>query len=116
LFVWVAETAGLGNHNDGFGTTPDDTHQGGVAMGLFNMNTGDAPFFKQMVDFYAISDNYHQPLLGDAGADFLALVTGDAAFYNANGVLQPPHSMRTLSPIWSTWSTISLTCGTRPQS
>ena len=64
LFVWVAETAGIGNHNDGFGTTPDDTHQGGLAMGFFNMNTGDAPFFKQMADFYAISDNYHQAIMG----------------------------------------------------
>jgi phospholipase C len=85
LFVWVAETAGIGNHNDGFGTTPDDTHQGGLAMGFFNMNTGDAPFFKQMADFYAISDNYHQPMMGGTGADFLALATGDVAFYNLSG-------------------------------
>jgi len=90
LFVWVAETAGIGNHNDGFGTTPDDTHQGGLAMGFFNMNTGDAPFFKQMADFYAISDNYHQPMMGGTGADFLALATGDVAFYNLNGQLATP--------------------------
>ena len=82
LFVWVAETAGIGDHNDGFGTTPADTFQGGLAMGFFNMNTGDAPFFKQMADFYSISDNYHQPIMGGTGANFLALVTGDVAFYN----------------------------------
>jgi phospholipase C len=82
LFVWVAETAGTGNHNDGFGTTPDDTHQGGLAMGFFNMSIGDAPFFKQMADFYAIGDNYHQAIMGGTGANFLALVTGDAAFFN----------------------------------
>jgi acid phosphatase len=85
LFVWVAETAGIGNHNDGFGTTPDDTHQGGLAMGFYNMNTGDAPFFKQMADYYAISDNFHQSIMGGTGANFLALVTGDVAFYNLNG-------------------------------
>jgi phospholipase C len=90
LFVWVAETAGIGNHNDGFGTTPDDTHQGGLAMGFFNMSTGDAPFFKQMADFYAIGDNYHQAIMGGTGANFLALVTGDAAFYNLNGQLAVP--------------------------
>ncbi len=90
LFVWVAETAGIGNHNDGFGTTPADTFQGGLAIGFFNMNTGDAPFFKQMADFYAISDNYHQPIMGGTGANFLALVTGDAAFYNVNGQLSVP--------------------------
>ncbi len=90
LFVWVAETAGIGNHNDGFGTTPDDTFQGALAMGFFNMNTGDAPFFKQMADFYAISDNYHQPIMGGTGANFLALATGDAAVYNVNGQLAVP--------------------------
>jgi phospholipase C len=85
LFVWVAETAGIGNHNDGFGTTPDDTFQGALAMGFFNMNAGDAPFFKQMADFYAISDNYHQSIMGGTGSNFLGLVTGDSAFYNVNG-------------------------------
>ena len=90
LFVWVAETAGIGNHNDGFGTTPDDTHQGGLAMGFYNMNTGDAPFFKQMADFYAIGDNYHQPMMGGTGANFIALATGDVAFYNLNGQLAVP--------------------------
>lgn len=90
LFVWVAETAGIGNHNDGFGTTPDNTHQGGLAMGFYNMNTGDAPFFKQMADFYAIGDNYHQAIMGGTGANFLAIATADAAFYNVGGVPMPP--------------------------
>src|SRR5215472_12746406 len=89
LFVWVAETAGTGNHNAP-PTSPDNTDQGGLAMGFFNMNTGDAPLFKQMGDFYAISDNYHQPIMGGTGANFLALVTGDAAFYNVNGVPATP--------------------------
>jgi phospholipase C len=89
LFVWVAETIGTGNHTNN-GPTPDETHQGGLAMGFFNMNTGDAPFFKQMADFYAICDNYHQAIMGGTGANFLALVTGDAAFYNLSGQLTVP--------------------------
>jgi len=91
LFVWVAETAGIGNHNDGFGSPPDNTFQGGVAMGFYNMNTGDAPFFKQMADNYSISDNYHQAIMGGTGANFLALVTGDAVpFYNGQGQFGVP--------------------------
>jgi phospholipase C len=76
LFVWVAETAGIGNHNDP-PTSSDNTDQGGLAMGFFNMNTGDAPFFKQMADFYAIGDNYHQSIMsqlpgaGDGRRGFL---------------------------------------------
>lgn len=89
LFVWVAETAGIGNHNDDFGSPPDNTFQGGLAMGFYNMNTGDAPFFKQMADFYSISDNYHQFIMGGTGANFIGLVTGDAAFYNIGGVPGP---------------------------
>jgi len=85
LFVWVAETAGIGNHNDGFGNPLDNTYQGGLAMGFYNMNTGDAPFFKQMADYYAISDNYHQFVMGGTGANFLGLVTGDAAFLTRTG-------------------------------
>ena len=85
LFVWVADTAGIGNHNDGFGSPSDNTFQGGLAMGFYNMNTGDAPFFKQMADNYAISDNYHQFVMGGTGANFIGLVTGDAAFYNLDG-------------------------------
>jgi phospholipase C len=85
LFVWVANTAGTGNHNGTNTTTPDETFQGGLAMGFYNMNTSDAPFFKQMADFYAIGDNYHQFVMGGTGANFIGLVTGDAAFYNLNG-------------------------------
>jgi phospholipase C len=42
---------------------------------------GDAPFFKSLADQYAISDNYHQAVMGGTGANFQAIVTGDAAFF-----------------------------------
>jgi phospholipase C len=46
-----------------------------------------------MADNYAISDNYHQAIMGGTGANFLALVTGDAAFYNLDGQpMTPPTS------------------------
>ncbi|CAL1240395.1 alkaline phosphatase family protein [Candidatus Methylocalor cossyra] len=83
LYVWVASTAGTGNHTSG--NAPDNTHQGGVAMGFYNMSTGDAPLFEEMAREYAISDNYHQAVMGGTGANFIALVTGDAAFYNDGG-------------------------------
>ena len=85
LFVWVAETAGIGNHDNGFGSPPENIYQGGPAMGFYNMNTGDAPFFKQMADNYATSDYYHQFVMGGTGANFIGLVTGDTAFFNKDG-------------------------------
>ncbi len=89
-FVWVAETIGTGSNGEppasGF-----DTKQGALAMGFYNMNPyrdagnnlqpGDAPFFKSLADNYAISDNYHQAVMGGTGANFQAIITGHAAFF-----------------------------------
>ncbi|MEO8628977.1 MAG: alkaline phosphatase family protein [Betaproteobacteria bacterium] len=95
LFVWVAETAGTGNHTAG--DFVDDTVQGALAMGFYNMQAGDAPFFQEMARHYVIGDNYHQAIMGGTGANFLALVTGDAAFYNSNGsAATPPTSVTAL--------------------
>jgi phospholipase C len=88
LFVWVADTAGAGNHTTG--SFADSTHQGGVAMGFYNMNTGDAPLFAAMARNYAIGDNYHQSIMGGTGANFLSIVTGRPGFYTAGGVAATP--------------------------
>ncbi len=85
LFTWVAETVSIGPDNSWFSPSPADTFQGGVAMGFYNMSTGDAPYFKSLADHYAISDNYHQPVMGGTGANFLAVVTGDVAYYDTAG-------------------------------
>jgi len=82
LFVWVAETAGTGNHTAG--DAADDTAQGALAMGFYNMHTGDAPFFKEMARHYVLGDNYHQAIMGGTGANFQAIVTGDAVFFQDN--------------------------------
>lgn len=85
LFTWVAETVNIGPQNGAGSPTPDNTFQGGVQMGFYNMSTGDAPEFRKMAHEYAISDNYHQPVMGGTGANFIALVTGDVAYHNING-------------------------------
>ena len=95
LFVWVARSAGAGDHTSG--NFVDNTHQGGVAMGFYNMSTGDAPLFAAMAHSYAIGDNYHQPVMGGTGANFLAIVTGHAGFYtDATGApAVPPTAVTT---------------------
>ncbi|MHB8481562.1 MAG: alkaline phosphatase family protein [Nitrospiria bacterium] len=77
LFPWVAATAGIGPRNG--------PAHGGESMGFYNMHTGDAPFFLKLAHEYAISDNYHQPIMGGTGANFIAIITGDVGFYNRNG-------------------------------
>jgi phospholipase C len=88
LYTWVAQTSG----DDNGANPPAPIHQGALSMGYYNMTTGDAPYFKQLADTYAISDNYHQAVMGGTGANHIMLGTGDAAYYqDAQGKpLVPP--------------------------
>jgi hypothetical protein len=40
--------------------TDQDTAQGSVAMGFFNMAQGDLPYLQSLAQTYSINDNYHQ--------------------------------------------------------
>lgn len=90
-FVWVEQTIGTGSNGnpppaDGF-----NPQEGSISMGFYNMNPytdakgyahpGDEPVFKSLADQYAISDNYHQAIMGGTGANFQALVSGDVTFF-----------------------------------
>jgi len=94
LFVWVAEMTGVGPSNTPIPFAPGRTYQGGIAMGFYNMSTGDAPTFKKLADNYAIADNYHQPVMGGTTVNYLALATGDVTFYTDQGKpAAPPAKM-----------------------
>ena len=55
-------------------------------MFFFNVQSGDAPYLKSLADDYAMSDNYHQAVLGGTGANHIMLGSGDAIFFsNAAG-------------------------------
>ena len=47
-------------------------------MGFYNIQQGDAPYTKYLADNYAMSDNYHQPVMGGTGANSVMLGFGDA--------------------------------------
>ena len=72
--------------------TDESTDQGALDMGFYNMAAGDAPTFNFLAQHYAMSDNYHQAVMGGTGANHIALGTGNAAFYqNSNGkAVEPP--------------------------
>src|SRR5215472_1028163 len=97
LFVWAAVTIGFGSDTKPPPApfTDQSTRQGAVAMGFYNMNLGDAPVFKFIADHYAMSDNFHQAIMGGTGASFIFLGTGDLAFYSdGNGKpLTPPKEL-----------------------
>ena len=97
-YTWVAVTTGRGG--DTHGTTPAATGQGAELMGFFNVQAGDAPYFRELADRYALSDNYHQALMGGTGANFFALATGDVATYELNGkrTAPPPRQVENPTP------------------
>lgn len=83
LFAWVASTSGQGaNRRD---DPQSGTNQGGVAMGFYSMASGDAAYFRELARDYAIADNYHQPVMGGTGANFIAISTGHAGAYLETG-------------------------------
>ncbi|MDD5274019.1 MAG: alkaline phosphatase family protein [Methylovulum sp.] len=98
LFTWVATTVGTGGDNGAGGPTASDTQQGGELMGFFNMSQGDAPIFKQLAQTYALSDNYHQAIMGGTGANFFSIATADVAVYNNAGALATPPANQIENP------------------
>jgi phospholipase C len=88
LFVWVAVTTGTGG--DTSGVTPKATGQGGELMGFVNMAGGDASYFRDLADRYALSDNYHQPIMGGTALNFFMLATADLPYFNVAGQAAVP--------------------------
>ncbi|MGJ4892885.1 alkaline phosphatase family protein [Bradyrhizobium sp. HKCCYLRH3099] len=111
-FVWVEQTIGTGSNGKPYPAGGFNPMEGAISMGFYNMNPftdatgkaqpGDAPFFKQLADEYAISDNYHQAIMGGTGANFQSLVTGHAAFFTnpetMNGAPAVPYANQIENP------------------
>src|SRR5262249_49645493 len=90
---------GIGPDNTPPAPTPGNTLQGGEAMGFYNISEGDAPVFNFIADNYAISDNYHQGIMGGTGANFFYLGTGDVGFFSdGNGNPERPPSEQIENP------------------
>jgi phospholipase C len=72
-------------------TPPGGTlHDTGRTMASFNMQKGDAPITKRLVDQFTITDNYHQPVLGSTGPDSVPLGFADQVFFSNGNAATPP--------------------------
>lgn len=101
LWVWTPSTTGQGGATTigGQGPTPSNPMNGSEAMGFFNMAQGDAPYFKSLADQYAMSDNFHQSVMGGTGMNFYAVSTGGVLpVYNVNGQLAVPPANQIENP------------------
>jgi phospholipase C len=104
LFPWTEVTVGAGtnglpqaaNFSTDYAPGAQTTGEGATSMGFYNVLQGDAPYFKELADTYAMSDNYHQPAMGGTGLDSIMLEFGDAIFFtDANfQPAMPPHNVQ----------------------
>ncbi len=96
LWPWVETTIGAGSNGktqpSGFNDTT--TGEGSTAMGFYNVLQGDAPYFKFLADNYAMSDNFHQSVMGGTGANHVMIGTGDGIWFSdgRGHARRPPHN------------------------
>ena len=109
LFPWVEVATGAGgatqlnglpqpsNFSTEYSTSDVTSGEGSTAMGFYNVQQGDAPYFKSLADDYSMSDNFHQSVNGGTGANHIMLGHGDMIYYtDADGnAAMPPHGVPT---------------------
>ena len=101
LFPWVETTIGAGSNGkpQPANFTDETTGEGATAMGFYNVQQGDMPYFKALADTYAVGDNYHQAIMGGTGANHIAIGFADAMPYSdGNGHLAVPPANQIENP------------------
>ena len=95
-FPWVEVTVGAGTNGlpQAANFNEQSTGEGATSISFYNVQQGDAPYLKFLADNYAMSDNYHQAVMGGTGANHIMMGTGDAMWFSdGNGnPLMPPHN------------------------
>jgi phospholipase C len=84
-----------------YDSVPATTGEGSTALGFYNVQQGDAPYFKSLADTYAMSDNFHQSVNGGTGANHIMLGHADAIWFsdgNGHSATPPQNVMVTTSP------------------
>jgi phospholipase C len=72
-------------------SVPATTGEGSTALGFYNVQQGDVPYFKSLADTYAMSDNFHQSVNGGTGANHVMLGHGDMIWFSdGNGHPETP--------------------------
>jgi len=100
LFSWVEVTVGAGtdgttqpavcnpsNSTPGCFSTSylpgaTTTGEGSTALGFYNVQKGDVPYFTSLVTQYAMSDNFHQSVNGGTGANHIMFGHGDMIWFS----------------------------------
>jgi phospholipase C len=102
LFPWVETTEGAGangasqpvNFSTNYAPGDVTTGEGSTAMGFYNVQNGDVPYFTQLANTYTMSDNFHQSVNGGTGANHIMLGHGDMIYFSdgKGNPAVPPHN------------------------
>jgi phospholipase C len=78
------------------------TGEGSTSLAFYNVQTGDAPYFKSLADEYTISDNFHQSFLGGTGPNHIMFGHADAIWFSdAQGnPAVPPENKKVFTKLW----------------
>jgi len=98
LFPWVETTIGAGNNGAALpaGFTDQSTGEGSTAMQFLNIAKGDASYLAELARTYALSDNFHQSVMGGTGANHIMLGFGDLIYYadgKGNPIIPPSNQI-----------------------
>jgi phospholipase C len=103
LFSWVEVTVGAGtnglaqpaNFDINYLPGAKTTGEGSTALGFYNVQQGDVPYFKSLADTYAMSDNFHQSVEGGTGANHIMFGHGDMIWFSdgEGHAKEPPHNV-----------------------
>ena len=72
------------------------TGEGSTALAFYNVQQGDAPYFKSLADEYTLSDNFHQSFLGGTGPNHIMFGHADAIWFsdsNGNPAVPPNNKL-----------------------
>jgi phospholipase C len=108
LFSWVEVTVGAGTNgkpqpakfSTQYSPGATTTGEGSTALGFYNVQRGDAPYFKSLADRYAMSDNFHQSVNGGTGVNHIMFGHGDVIWFSdSNGnPAAPPNPSEVENP------------------
>lgn len=102
LFLWTGLTSGEGARDRK--NPSKGTYYGSEPMGFYNMANGDVPYFKKLAQEFAISDNYHQAVMGGTMPNYFFLAHGDIARHLNEGKPVAPPEQLIENPEPITWS------------
>jgi phospholipase C len=103
LYAWVETTIGTGSNGNPqpANFTNETTNEGATALGFYRSNNGDVPYFTKLAGQYAMSDNYHQPVMGGTGANSIMVGAADAYYYTdgqGNATVPPTNQIENPDP------------------